>query len=288
MNSVTAKAFRAIATSRQSCRRFQPNRTVPQAVLKDIIEVTNVSVKPSFREVNCKLDDSKFHHFHRKTSPSGFNLQPTNVIIVQDPEVKTELANRAMLGPGNVFRAIDCSAIAVFLSDLEPQKRINRIVHLEKQSNSRTKEYVATLPLISTFLMGEGSMATTLKQIATHLMSPVQPMPTIDSIQAWSYKNTSLMAQTFVLAATSHGLGTCLMEGFDSRRAQAVLKIPDRYAVPLMCCFGYEFEEEQSNKKNRAPRLELNEVFFSDVFGQDLDLRTNHDDTLRDDKIQAS
>jgi hypothetical protein len=43
MNSGTAKAFRAIATSRQSCRRFQPNRIIPQAVLKDIIEVTNVS-----------------------------------------------------------------------------------------------------------------------------------------------------------------------------------------------------------------------------------------------------
>jgi hypothetical protein len=44
MNSVTAKAFRSIATSRQSCRRFQPNRTVPQNIIKDIIEVTNVSI----------------------------------------------------------------------------------------------------------------------------------------------------------------------------------------------------------------------------------------------------
>lgn len=192
-----------------------------------------------------------------------------------------------MLGPGNVFRALDCSAIAVFLSDLEPQKRIKRIVDLEKQSNSRTKEYIATLPLISSFLMGEGSMATTLKQIATHLMSPVQPMPTIDSIQAWSYKNTSLMAQTFVLAATSHGLGTCLMEGYDSRRVQEVLRIPDRYNIPLMCCIGYEFEENESNTKNRAPRLELSEVFFSDVFGQELDLESNQYESLGDDKLQA-
>jgi nitroreductase len=223
----------------------------------------------------------------KKTSPSGFNLQPTNVIIVQNPEIKIHLANHAMLGPGNVFRALDCSAVAVFLSDLEPQKRINRIVDLEKQSNSRTKEYIATLPLISSFLMGEGSMATTLKQFATHLMSPVQPMPTIDSIQAWSYKNTSLMAQTFVLAATSHGLGTCLMEGYDSRRVQEVLRIPDRYNVPLMCCVGYEFEESDPNKKNRAPRLELNEVFFSDAFGQELDLERNKDDILHDEKVHT-
>lgn len=95
------------------------------------------------------------------------------------------------------------------------------------------------------------------------------------------------MAQTFVLAATSHGLGTCLMEGYDSRRVQEVLRIPDRYNVPLMCCVGYEFEESDHNKKNRAPRLELNEVFFSDAFGQELDLERNENDILRDEKVHA-
>jgi len=174
-----------------------------------------------------------------------------------------------------MFRTRDASAVAVFLSDLEPHKRLGRIMELEKQSGVRTKDYLAMLPVVSTFLMGQGTIATMMKQVATDIMSPVQPMPTIDSIQAWSYKNTSLMAQTFVFSATSHGLSSCLMEGYDSRRVKDVLKIPDRYDVPLMCCIGYEFEEEggkDDGKCTRAPRLDANEVFFSDCFGKELEL----------------
>jgi len=171
-----------------------------------------------------------------------------------------------------MHRTIDAPAIAIFLSDLEPHKRLNRIMELERDSGVRTKQYLASLPVVSTFLMGQGSIATMMKQIATDVMSPVQPMPTIDSIQAWSYKNTSLMAQTFVFAATSHGLSTCLMEGYDSRRVKEILKIPDRYDVPLMCGVGYEYEGGEEESSGRTPRLEASEVFFSDLFGTQLDL----------------
>ena len=57
--------------------------------------------------------------------------------------------------------------------------------------------------------MGRGKVATIMKQVATDVMSPAQPMPTIDSIQAWSYKNTSLMAQTFVFPATDQRKLSC-------------------------------------------------------------------------------
>lgn len=206
------------------------------------------------------------------TTPSGFNIQPTNVIIIRNQIVKDELAKTAMLGPGNMYRTRDASAIAVFLSDLEPHKRLDRIVKLERNSGVRTKPYLASLPIVSTFLMGQGRVATMMKQVATDLMSPAQPMPTIDSIQAWSYKNTSLMVQTFVFSATSHGLNTCLMEGYDSRRVKEVLKIPDRYDIPLMCGVGYEYEGNEKGSRRSTPRLDADEVFFSDTFGQQLEI----------------
>ncbi len=223
-----------------------------------------------------------------KTSPSGFNIQPTNVILLQNQEIKEELGRTAMLGPGNVYRTIDSSAIAVFLSDLQPHKRLNRIIELEKQSNARTKEYIATLPIAATFLTGEGKVATMMKQFATNIMSPIQPMPTIDNVQAWSYKNTSLMAQTFVLAATSHGLSTCLMEGYDSRRVKEVLRIPDRYDVPLMCGVGYEYEGDQDKMQTiRTPRLPMEEVFFSDLFGKELEIAQTNE-TKNDEEETSS
>ncbi len=229
-------------------------------------------------------------HIHScKTSPSGFNIQPTNVILLQNQTIKEELGETAMLGPGNIYRTIDSSAIAVFLSDLQPHKRLNRIIELEKQSNARTKEYIATLPIAATFLTGEGTVATMMKQFATNIMSPIQPMPTIDNVQAWSYKNTSLMAQTFVLAATSHGLSTCLMEGFDSRRVKEVLRIPDRYDVPLMCGVGYEYQESNEDKMQtiRTPRLPMDEVFFSDMFGKKLEI-DQADEAKKKDVEKAS
>ncbi len=180
-----------------------------------------------------------------------------------------------MLGPGNIYRTIDSSAMAIFLSDLQPHKRLERIIQLEKDSNVRTNQYMASFPIASTFLMGEGKVATLMKQVATDMMSPVQPMPSIDSVKSWSYKNTSLVAQTFVLAATSHGLDTCFMEGYDDRRVKEVLRIPDRYGVPLMCCVGYEYRGDEDEKNSirdekRTPRLNRNEVFFGDTFGNEL------------------
>ena len=165
--------------------------------------------------------------------------------------------------------------MAVFLSDLEPHKRLERIIQLEKDANVRTKQYMASFPIASTFLMGEGTVATMMKQFATDIMSPVQPMPSIDSVKSWSYKNTSLVAQTFVLAATSHGLATCFMEGFDDRRVKELLRIPDRYGVPLMCCVGYEYEDvDDKNGKRleekKTPRLNCDEIFFGDTFGSEL------------------
>lgn len=239
-----ADAFRSLAKSRHSCRRFQPNRPLPKEMLNDMLQTT-------------------------LTSPSGFNIQPTNVIILQNQDMKQELAKTSMLGAGNIYRTIDSSAVAVFLSDLQPHKRLQRIIELEKESGVRSKDYLSTLPIVTSFLMGEGKVATLMKQVATDAMSPVKPMPTIDTIQAWSYKNTALVAQTFTFAATSHGLSTCLMEGYDSRRVRDVLKIPDRYDIPLMCGVGYEYEEDE--KVGKTPRLKMNEVFFSDTFGKPID-----------------
>uniref|UniRef100_A0A7S4SZV1 Nitroreductase domain-containing protein n=2 Tax=Ditylum brightwellii TaxID=49249 RepID=A0A7S4SZV1_9STRA len=195
-------------------------------------------------------------------------------MIVRCQETKHRLAKEVMLGAGNSYRTIDASAMAVFLADLEVHKRINRIVSLERDAAMRDPNYMAILPVAASFLTGEGHAATFLKQMATDMLSPVQPMPSIEPVEAWSYKNAALVAQTYTLAATSHGLATCMMEGFDTRRAKEILRVPDRYGVPLMVATGYEYEggDGWSGETKRTPRLEMEEVFFGDTFGESLDL----------------
>lgn len=54
-----------------------------------------------------------------------------------------------------------------------------------------------------------------------------------------------------LLAATSHGLATCPMEGFDMRRMRKALRIPLRYSVPIVVCIGYPSEEQRDFKTLR-------------------------------------
>jgi len=200
-------------------------------------------------------------------SPSSFNLQPSQIILVESQDAKDALSEHAMLGIGNQFRVKQASSVAVFLSDLEPTKRVNRIHQLEK--DHRHPNYRASFPLSTSFLIGEGHAANIIKGIATEFLSAVHPMPEVEPVQAWSYKNTSLLAQTFVYAAESHNLATAMMEGFDPRRTRDFLRIPDRYAIPLMVATGFEYNEEQDlNKSQETPRLDVSEIVFSDTFGE--------------------
>lgn len=184
-----------------------------------------------------------------------------------------------MLGPGNQYRTKDASVLAFFLADLEPSKRIERIYQLEKEY--RHPNYLSSLPVVPSFLIGEGHAATFIKGIATDLLSEVNPMPVIEPVQAWGYKNAGLAAQTFIYAAESYDLATCIMEGFDGRRVQEILHVPDRYAIPMMVAAGYEYEDPQTFE--RTPRLELSELVFSERFGTPLTIPQNNDDSEADD-----
>jgi len=220
-----------------------------------------------------------------------------------------------MLGFGNQYRTTDASGIAVFCSDLEPSKRIDRIYEMERSEGGRADGYLAVLRVAASFLTGESStssnggggvgggrggsstrLSTILKQTFTHALSPIQPMPTMENVESWSYKNAGIIAQQYTLASTAHGLSTCMMEGYDARRVKEILRIPDRYGVPLMVATGYDYDTMEGGKEvvhadldedgrsaegdddddgvgptERTPRLEMNELFFGDTFGEPLD-----------------
>lgn len=209
-----------------------------------------------------------------------------------------------MLGAGNQHRTRDCTVLAVFLADLQASLRISRIQQLEQEqlllqkmstpanaatgTSLRHPNYLATLPVTASFLLGEGHAATLLKQVATDILSAAQqqPMPDIETASTWAYKNTALCVQTFLLAATAHNLATCTMEGYDGRRMRDVLRIPDRYGIPMVVATGTAYRESSHDNNNgdfdhkepetnhpdgwRTPRLPLEEVVFTDTFGETL------------------
>ena len=77
-----------------------------------------------------------------------------------------------------------------------------------------------------------------------------------------------MVAQSYVLAATSHNLHTSIMEGFDARRCKEIVRIPDRYAIPMIVATGFEYGNgDEASDEAVTPRLALDEVVFSDSFG---------------------
>ena len=255
--------------------------------------------------------------FLLQTSPSGFNLQPTHILLLRDAQLKSIVSEHAMLGIGNKYRTLDASGVAIFCTDLMPGRRIDRIYQLESDSGIRDDGYLAVMKVASSFLTGEGSasagggssggdyldsgrsfshnrISTFLKQTIAHALSPLQPMPTMEEVESWSYKNAGILSSIYTLAATAHGLSTCMMEGYDARRVKEILRVPDRYGIPLMVATGYDYcgevdgkvnisdvvhadflngdaEEDMDGHKRKTPRLEMNELFFGDTFGEQLD-----------------
>lgn len=203
--------------------------------------------------------------------------------MVRDDAVRQRLANDAMLGAGNAHRTRDCSALAVFLADLEPSKRLDRIMALE-EGRRHAAAYRAALPTTAAFWLGEGHAATWLKQASAAVLShtTTRPMPGIEPVRAWAYKNTALAAQSYILAATSYDLATAAMEGFDPRRTREILCVPDRYAVPIMVATGYEyFADEELGPL--TPRLGVDEIVFDNTFGVPLSslMSANHENHVK-------
>ena len=146
------------------------------------------------------------------------------------------------------------------------------------------------------------------KQTFANALSPTQPMPTMEDVGMWSYKNAGIMAQLYTMSATAHGLSTCMMEGYDSRRVMDILCIPsDRYGVPIMIATRYEYgmnkesvvhanhieilnedvdketerrrlQQKKEHQLLKAPQLEMNELFFGETFGQPLDFLFDEND----------
>ena len=82
----------------------------------------------------------------------------------------------------------------------------------------RDARQVEDLELAVGYYATHGKLASLVKGVAANALSPVAPAPQPEGRKAWAYKSAMLAAQTYLLAATAHGLATAPMEGFDAAR----------------------------------------------------------------------
>lgn len=138
--------------------------------------------------------------------------------------------------------------------------KVDKLMQLERSAGTDSY-YLHTLPQKLHFLLSlEGIVATSIKKLASHLLSPLQPMPVVEySVQSWSEKNSGILCQQLLLTSTAYGLQSSVMEGLDSRRLKYALKVPaEVYSVPMIVCLGYgETERDKQTEADRDRQKEI-------------------------------
>lgn len=236
-----SKIFAEIVHRRRSVGRFNPARIISAPLVRELVDLT-------------------------LRSPSGFNMQPYVVVLVDDPSVRTRVSE-GMLGAGNAARVREAPLVALFCADLEALLSVREVQEMEAGAQQKSASYVRSLPTsVAAFAgMGTSSGSGTSSSSGCSgsaaaageaknagrmaLVGAVQafsaftgvPMPPVAaSGMAWAYKQTGLAAMTYMLAATSLGLDTHPMEGHDPGRvAEAVGLAPGRFSPALIVATGF-------------------------------------------------
>ena len=244
-----AAAFSRVAHARRSARFLDPARPIPPSLLNQLVELT-------------------------ARTPSGFNLQPYRVILVSDTRARERLAATAMLGAANAGRVRDAPLVAVFAADLASLQCVPEVQEMEARSGSKSPAYLRELPFAAAAFAGGGggggapracpSLAGAAVGALSALTGAAMPPLGVPGI-AWAYKQTALAAMSYVLAATSLGLCTRMMEGLDPGRGAEAVGLPQgRFSVPLVVVTGWEVAAlEEKGAPEPSPRR-VKGVFYRD------------------------
>lgn len=192
------KAFKQMLQNRRAINFFDPERAVPDALLRELVEDAT-------------------------HSPSSFNLQPWNIMVLRDKEEKMRLQKLAMNQP----KVSEAPVTLIVLADTKAWTKDNdafNIVLNHKLSDGELKE-----DKIDWFHGVCGSLYGKSR----------------DSELAFAVKNTAFFAMSLMYAATAKGIQTHPMDGFDHDGVKKEFNIPDNYWIPLLMSVGYHAQNAE-------------------------------------------
>ncbi|RMH80374.1 MAG: nitroreductase family protein [Acidobacteria bacterium] len=174
---------------RRSITFFDPSREVPDELIREILEVS-------------------------ATAPSGYNLQPWEVIVVKDREKKRILKEICY----NQQKVEDASANIVLIANTRAG-----FEHVDKVLDSWVE-----LGYIKPESRGQ------LKaQIVAGWQEPQRAFRK-------AVRDTALFGMTIMIVARAYGLETHPMEGYDEQKLKEFLNIEEHKVVPMIVAIGYK------------------------------------------------
>lgn len=158
-------------------------------------------------------------------SPSSFNFQPWDFVLVEDAERRKELQDLCM----GQRQVVDSSAVIAVLGDKDPHRRDEEILQ-QFRDNGYIDEatHQAYLGAVDMVYPNEGRRIE-------HAVG-----------------GASLAAMSLMLAAHGMGLATLPMIGFDPVGVQKFFAVPDDHIVTMLIAIGHSANKELPRQQRRG------------------------------------
>lgn len=170
-------------------------------------------------------------------SPSAFNFQPWEFVVIDDEERKKQL-HPLCWGQQQV---LDSAAVVAVLGDKNTHRRDKEIFQQFRDNN----------------YIDEATQNAYLQ--AVDVVYPDEARKIEHAVGG-----ACLAAMTFMLAAHGMGLATLPMIGFDPKGVRDFLQIPDDYIITMLITVGYSADKELPRQQRRG----FNDIVHWDKFGQ--------------------
>jgi len=193
-----AMDFKDVINQRRAVNFFDPDLPVSDAILQEVIETAAIT-------------------------PSGFNLQPWNLIVLRDAESKARLQQLAWNQP----KVSEAPVVLIVLADRDGWKAGHPVVERNFQE-----------------MVQAGAMKAEQHDWFIGACNSLYGASS-DRQQAFANKNTGFFAMSLMLAAKNLGLDTHPMDGFDLDGVKQAFNISDNYWVPLLIAMGYFRKDKQ-------------------------------------------
>ena len=255
-----AAIFEKIVLNRKAIKSFIPDKPVPPEVLSHILGLT-------------------------QRAPSGYNLQPWVAVVVSDPEKRKALYTASL----SQQKILEAPITVVFAANLNALANQSKVISMGVQNGTMTEKEAQQMYQKTTAYLGTGPLCLfqLAKFIGGSVISMFRPMivPPIN-MKAHVWKHTMLPVQTFMFAASSHGLDTCPMEGFDERRVREIVGLPSNFSVPVIVSLGYA-SDHPINHKPQSLRIPPEDQYFDNQYGNHKkDVRSFNDVVLKSKKSE--
>jgi nitroreductase len=189
------------------------------------------------------LDDATIEEIFDRVryTPSGYNLQPWEFVVLREDDRKAELAEAAY-GQEHVETA---AATVVVLGNTDPAAHAERVF-----DDWLAKGYLPS------------------EDVRDDLLGQVEGMADAPDAEnrVWTTRSTALAAMTLMYAAWDLGVASCPMEGFDPEAVRDVVGVDGDYEPVMIVTLGYPAEGTADIENDRKVRRSVDEIVHHGSF----------------------